>query len=114
MRCVRLGARLRKRTRRSEMRLFLVGLLVLAGCATSPETIIEENEAQAPQSSPSRNVEQRPDEEEKSGHFGPCGRTEVVIVKLPDGEILRMEAPLPCDPLWWMKDHGDPPPFNTK
>ena len=45
---------------------------------------------------------------------GLCEKYEKIVLADGDGGIARsMRIPLPCDPLWKMKDRGDPP-FNER
>lgn len=60
---------------------------------------------------PQRTPEEEP--ERRISYRHPCDRTETVQVTV-DGGTYRFVIPLPCDPLWKLKDRGDPPPFREK
>lgn len=82
---------------------FWVCLAAAFSCGNEQDQ--QRNEAQEPV------VPKRPAPSASSQDIGghdPCRRTERIELAF-DGGTLVLDVPVPCDPLWHLKDMGDPP-----
>lgn len=87
--------------------LFILGFLV--GCSGAPDTGGDSGGGlpASPDDPPAWS------DTPGSGSGGPCSNAqEVQQLKLPDGGVVVIVVPIPCDPYW--RDTGDPPPDRER
>ena len=87
--------------------LFIMGFLV--GCSGAPDTA-DETDSGYGGAAPEPPGYYDPDH--NSGP-GACGNAvEFMQFSLPDGGVVVIEVPIPCNPYW--RDTGDPPPDRER
>lgn len=91
----------------------IVASLLLVGCSLSEEErqIADAGDAGVPRRDAATIAV--PEDESTVPGPTPCERTETTRIVV-DGGTLTFRIPLPCDPLWYLKDRGDPPPMESQ